>query len=144
MAKQTKRIYLAGPMSGLPQFNFPTFDAAAKNLRSKGWDVVSPAELDDPKTRAAALRSPDGAPGSGATNGETWGDFLARDVKLIADEGIEGIICLTGWQRSKGARLETFIGRLIGLDIVHYPSLRKVSDRELQVAHGVPLGVSNY
>ena len=104
------RVYLAGPMTGIPQFNFPAFDAAARDLRDRGFDVVSPAEMDDPETRRAALASPDGAPGSGTTNGETWGDFLARDVKLIADGGIEAIIVLPGWERSRGARLETFVG----------------------------------
>lgn len=132
-----KRIYLAGPMTGYPGFNFRTFDAAAKELRAKGWDVVSPAELDDPQTRRAALRSPDGAPGSGSSGGETWGDFLARDVKLIADEGIEGIITLEGWRKSKGARLETFIARLMGLPILKYKDMRSVTPRELEKAHGL-------
>ena len=113
------RLYLAGPMTGIPQFNIPAFDAAAARLRAEGFDVVSPAELDDPATRAAALASPDGAPGSGSSNGETWGDFLARDVKLIADGGIEAIAVLPGWDRSRGARLETFVGAaLCGLPII--------------------------
>lgn len=132
-----KRIYLAGPMTGYPGFNFRTFDAAAKVLRLAGWDVVSPAELDDPETRKVALRSKDGSPESGSTRGETWGDFLARDVKLIADGGIEGIITLDGWRKSKGARLETFIGRLMGIPILKYNNLRPVTSRELEKAHGL-------
>jgi hypothetical protein len=108
-----KRVYLAGPMTGIPQFNFPAFDAAAEELRGLGYDVVSPAELDSEETREAALASADGAPGSGSTTDETWGDFLARDVKLIADGGIEGVVVLPGWQRSRGARLETFIARAL-------------------------------
>jgi hypothetical protein len=132
-----KRIYLAGPMTGYPGFNFRAFDSAAKNLRSKGWDVVSPAELDDPIVRRAALRSKDGSPNTTDTGGETWGDFLARDVKLIADDGIEGIITLEGWRKSKGARLETFIGRLMGIPILKYKDLRSVTSRELEKAHGL-------
>lgn len=117
-----KRVYLAGPMTGIPQFNFPAFDAAAAALRGMGYDVVSPAELDSPEHRAAAMASADGDPTSynGAT-GETWGDLLARDVKLIADDGIEAIFCLPGWERSRGARLETFVGgALCGLPVFHY------------------------
>jgi hypothetical protein len=39
-------IYLAGPMRGLDNFNFPAFDAAAEYLRGFGFVVVSPAEHD--------------------------------------------------------------------------------------------------
>jgi hypothetical protein len=114
------RIYIAGPMTGIPQFNIPAFDAAAEDLRSLGHDVVSPAELDDPETRAAALLSLDGAPGEGSANGETWGDFLARDVKLITDGGIEAIAVIPGWERSRGARLETFVAFLNGVPTYEY------------------------
>jgi hypothetical protein len=116
------RVYIAGPMTNLPQFNFPAFDHAAKVLRALDYDVVSPAELDSPETRALAMASPDGDP-SHYAQGDTWGDFLARDVKLIADEGIEAIVTLPGWEKSRGARLETFVGRLCGLDIYEYATL---------------------
>ena len=119
------RLYIAGPMTGYPQFNIPAFDSAAEDLRRLGHDVVSPAELDDPEDRAAALASPDGGT-IHYTKGKTWGDFLARDVKLIADGGIEGIIVLPGWSMSKGARLETFVGHLKGLPIMAYPMLIRV------------------
>lgn len=128
------KVYLAGPMTGLPQFNFPAFDAAASQLRDRGYDVVSPAELDDPETRKAALASPDGAPGTGSHEGETWGDFLARDVKLIADGGIEAIFVLPGWHRSRGARLETFIGRALCRQRVWRMDNREVGLLRLAVA----------
>lgn len=115
-----ENVYLAGPMTGIPQFNIPAFDDAAEQLRMRGYAVFSPAELDDPDTRAAALASPDGAPGSGAANNETWGDFLARDVKLISDGGIEKVFVLPGWHRSRGARLETFVAALCGIPVYDF------------------------
>jgi hypothetical protein len=114
-----KATYIAGPMTGIPQFNVPAFDAAAAALREAGYIIVSPAELDDPETRRAALASPDGALGSGSANGETWGDFLARDVKLIADR-VERIIFLPNWERSRGAKLEGFVGILCNHDFATY------------------------
>lgn len=105
-------------MTGIPQFNFPLFVAYARALRRLGHEVVSPAEMDDPASRAAAMASPDGALGS-LPSGETWGTFLARDVKLLADDGIEGVIVLPGWAASKGARLETFLAKaILGLPIL--------------------------
>lgn len=107
------KVYVAGPMTGIPAFNFPAFHAAAAELRAKGHEVVSPAEMDSADSQAAAEASPDGSPGSGSANGETWGDFLARDVKLMADSGIEAVYVLPGWDHSRGARLETFAAAMI-------------------------------
>lgn len=113
------RYYLAGPMTGIPQFNYPMFDAAASILRSAGWTIVSPAELDDPAVQAAARASKDGAQVDGGIDGQTWGDFLARDVKLVADE-CDGVIVLPGWQRSRGARLEVTVAMLTGKPVLLY------------------------
>lgn len=114
------KVYVAGPMTGIPQFNYPAFVDLANALRQRGYDVVSPAELDDPSDKAAALASPDGAMLQYSEGtGKTWGDFLARDVKLLADDGIEAVVVLPGWEQSRGARLETFVANaLCGLPVV--------------------------
>lgn len=112
------RLYLAGPMTGYPQFNFPLFTETAERLRADGYDIVSPAEMDDEETTALAMASPDGAPGSGTANGETWADFLARDVKLIADE-VDGVVVLPKWWTSKGASLEVFVALLCNKPVYH-------------------------
>lgn len=110
----SKRYYLAGPMSGYPQFNFPLFHRAAKELREQGLTIISPAELDTPEVQAAALASTNGAL-AGPNNqiaDQTWGDILAKDVKLVADH-IDGIIFLHGWDQSRGANLEAVVGLLV-------------------------------
>jgi len=38
------RIYIAGPMTGLPDSNYPAFHAAAAAWREAGWEVENPAE----------------------------------------------------------------------------------------------------
>jgi hypothetical protein len=112
------KLYIAGPMSGIPQFNIPTFDKAAQELRDLDYDVVTPAELDDPEFREWCLDSPDGDLSKVPAHLQrTWGDLLARDVKLIADGDIEVIYVLPGWQGSRGARLETVVGHLAGLPV---------------------------
>jgi hypothetical protein len=130
-----RRLYIAGKMTGIPHFNFPAFDALAEDLRHTMVDdsfpeVVSPAEMDDPASRSAAMASPDGAPGSGSSNGETWGDFLARDVKLISDGGIDGIVLVEGndWQKSRGCLLETFVAHLNGIPIY---TVQRTYDRRI-------------
>jgi hypothetical protein len=102
--------YLAGPMSGHKQFNVPYFYEVAAKLRQKNVRVLNPADLDSDTVRSTCLRSLDG---DIAKLTETWGDMLARDVKLVADE-VAGIILLPGWEGSRGARLEAFVALLCG------------------------------
>lgn len=112
--------YLAGPMTGIPQFNFPLFDRAASDLRNNhDMKIISPAELDDDAgIRDKALASEDGQLKSAHID-ETWGDLLARDVKLIADV-CTGVVFLPDWHKSRGARLEAYVGILCGHDFARY------------------------
>lgn len=130
------RAYLANKMTGIPQFNYPWFIEAARYLREeKGIDVVSPHELDSPAEVEAAMASPDGDLAKfEAAADTTWGGILAKDVKLIADGGIEAVIVGPDWADSKGARLETFVAYQLGLPVLHYPDLVPVSVEDLMGA----------
>ena len=117
--------YLAGPMSGVPKFNFPLFESATRALRERGLTIISPAELDDPAVASAAHASANGAlDADGKVGGYTWGAMLGRDVQVVADE-CDGIILLPRWSVSRGARLEAYTGVLCGHVFGHYvPSQR--------------------
>ena len=104
--------YLAGPMTGIPHFNFPAFQEATKSLRAQGYNIISPVELDRPELAAAALASETGSI-SDLPKTETWGEILARDVRIIADE-CDGVMLLPYWYNSKGATLEAVVGLLCG------------------------------
>jgi hypothetical protein len=115
-----KPWYLAGPMTGIPHFNFPAFEQGARFLRERGMKIISPHEEDSPEVQAAAWGSPDGKlDADGKIAGETWGDILARDVKLVAD-GIHGVILLPGWEKSRGARLEAFVAITCDKPVLNY------------------------
>lgn len=122
------KVYIAGPMTGVKQFNVPLFDFVARRLREQGYAVVSPAELDSPEMRAAALQSSDGAlaPLEKVT-GETWGDVLARDVRVLSDCGVEGIVLLPDWWKSRGATLETTVGLLNRLKFFYWQTEESVA-----------------
>lgn len=106
-------FYLAGPMTGYPQFNFPAFDRAAAYLRRFGNRIVSPAELDDPVVREWAISSEDGENHSE----EDYLKFLRRDANIVMDPRCKGVICLPGWQASRGALMETYLCETFGKPI---------------------------
>lgn len=91
-------IYISGPMTGLPELNFPAFQAAASLLRAAGLDVLNPAELD---------HHPE----------STWASCLRRDIAALM--ACDSILMLDGWMQSKGARLERHIAVQLGMQ-VHY------------------------
>lgn len=129
----SKVWYLAGPMSGLPQFNVPKFDRITAILRGNGLTVINPAELDSDEMREEALKS-DGSGGIVAAQeagdfemaGETWGDVLARDVKVISDQ-VAGIILMDGWHESRGARLEALVALLNECEFLYWDDKRSVT-----------------
>jgi len=90
------RVYLAGPMTGLPEFNFPAFNAEAAILRAQGLTVINPAE-------------------HGIVEGAEWADYLRHDIAGLAS--CERIHLLRGWENSKGARLEVHIAQQLGMVI---------------------------
>lgn len=116
-----RKAYLAGKMSGEPEHGFPPFVAAAKDLRARGIDVVSPVEMDleDGFDHATAQDTYAGS--------QLWGEFLARDLTVIAQADVEAVIVLPGWEQSTGASWEVRWARQLGKPVLAYPDLQPVS-----------------
>ena len=104
------KYYLAGQMTGIPQFNFPRFVEVANRLRMIGMEILNPAEIDNDYDREQALASETGEEGSVTS---TWGQCLGRDIKIVADD-VDGVILMDNWHLSKGARLEAYCGIISG------------------------------
>lgn len=102
------RVYLAGPMTGLPLFNFPAFDEAEARLRALGYDVINPAQLD---------RDVGFDPATTVVSKEFLRDALRRDLSALCDA--DAIAMLPGWERSGGARVEWTLATHLGLYVVY-------------------------
>lgn len=101
-------------MSGIYLHNFPAFRRSAALLRRNGHEVVSPVEMDEGEGFDAASH-PNVEPGS-----EQWAAFLARDVAIVADATIEGVVVLDGWEASRGAALEVHVARELGKPVYRH------------------------
>ena len=108
------KIYLAGPMRGLPGFNFPAFASAACELRRLGHEVWSPHERDE-----AEGFDPD------RSEAAPLAYYMQFDLPAVCRS--DAVVCLAGWAASKGARLEVHVARAVGLPVLSYPSLAPVS-----------------
>ena len=87
-------IYIAGPMTCLPQYNYPAFDAMAKKLRAKGWTVINPTEI--------------GALFGSASFINTHDTILhvVSEMELAAISACQAIFLLPGWELSDGSLRE--------------------------------------
>lgn len=111
------RIYLAGPMTGIPHFNYPAFNAAAASLRGDGHTVFSPAEHDF-EMHGKDISNPEGsAEQAERDHGFSRRDALKADLSWICDNA-EAIALLPGWQRSTGAQTERALAVALGLKIM--------------------------
>lgn len=104
LLNRNKTVYVAGPMTGLPDWNYPAFHEASSALRSKGFVVFNPAEIPDgpSKTREQCMRT-------------------ALKMLLQCDY----IYLLPGWENSKGACLEFQVAEQIGAKVLN-PILQNV------------------
>lgn len=93
--KHIRKFYLAGPMRGLPNHNYPAFNAAASILRGKGFAVFNPAE----------------SFGGDATQDPSV--YFHKDFKELLR--CDAIALLNGWVKSEGASVEFSVAKLLGL-----------------------------
>lgn len=113
------KIYLAGPMSGMPNFNAPAFAASAAKLRRWGHEVFSPAEHDQ-ATDGSDFHDkyPDGDTQRAVSNGFSLRGALKADLDWICDHA-EAIYMMRGWENSKGARTEHALAVALGLRVMY-------------------------
>lgn len=97
------RLYLAGPMNGYPEKNFPAFHDAAAKLREVGYEVISPAENPIPDSDL-----------------KTWQNALCYDVGECVCK-VDGVAVMPKFYESKGAALEVHTALALGKELVLIP-----------------------
>jgi hypothetical protein len=83
-------LYVAGPMSGFLDYNWPAFRAASSQLRTLGFSVRCPTE-------------------SGASFEMSWTDCMRLSLHMLLVS--EAVALLQGWEGSSGAAIEVGLAR---------------------------------
>lgn len=87
-------IYVAGPMTGYPEFNYPAFRAAGDLLHAAGFQVLLPLHEDTSKP---------------------WAFYMKHALRMVLEA--DGLALLDGWEASKGAPLEVHVAKALKLDV---------------------------
>lgn len=93
-------IYLSGPMTGYPDFNYPAFRKATTVLRMQGLEVFDPSECFD------------------GDQGLSKEVYMREDIAAVLKASI--VVVLDGWEQSPGARLEVEVAKAIGIPVESY------------------------
>lgn len=89
-----RKLYLCGPITGVPEYNKPAFDAAAAALRAAGYTVFNPLE-------------------NGLARTAPWEDHMRADLAQMM--GCDALAVLPGAHFSRGAKLEMDLAMQSGI-----------------------------
>jgi hypothetical protein len=112
-AARANTIYIAGPMTGLPEWNYPAFHRASAEWRRNGWTVLNPAE------------------GFGGRTDLPYERYMRAAIKLVMRSS--AIALLPGWQASRGACMEVLIAARQGYEFFDAVTGRKIATPDVHV-----------
>lgn len=118
-----KRIYIAGPMTGYPSYNFPAFDAADRALTQAGWETLNPAQMD---------RDEGFDPDRDTPTREWLDEAMQRDLDALM--AADAIALLPGWEESTGAKGEYGLAKWRHIPAYSLPDMREI-DARIEIVH---------
>jgi len=90
------RLYIAGPMTGLPNYNLDNFRAAEAQLQAAGYGAVNPGRR-------------------GVIEGYTWVDYMKLGIADLLTCG--AVATLPDWEMSRGASIEVSLAQDLEMDV---------------------------
>jgi len=88
------KIYISGPITGIPDGNRRAFSMASMQLDIAGHESVSPHN-------------------NGLPADASWQEHMRADIRILMD--CEGMALLPGWRQSKGAQIERDLALSVGI-----------------------------
>lgn len=113
------KIYIAGPMTGLEDKNYPAFQSAKERCIALGHDAISPHDA------------------FGGDSTRPYTDYIREDTKMLLE--CEAIALLPGWEKSRGARYELLLAQMLGLVVLESLTFTVIPSWVLVVEMETPL-----
>jgi hypothetical protein len=102
------KVYIAGPMTGYDEFNFPQFFQAERELKDLGHEPLNPAWNNGLSLEEAVENA--------NYDGRSWQDYMRKDLLFLSQADV--VCVLEGWKKSKGAQLEVQIAKALDIPIM--------------------------
>lgn len=115
-----KKVYISGPMSDVENLNFEEFEKAEIKMKSFGFEVFNPHKFMELETKAFNESI------QGLTKNEVWVKYMKVDLIKMLQE-CEFVLALNNWERSRGATLELFIAKSLGMPIIHHETYEELN-----------------
>lgn len=111
------KVYIAGPMRGIPGFNFDAFFEAQQLLENLGHEVFNPAARDTEKHPEIDWQDSSGSEDEIAAVGFNIREALHADTEFITLHA-DAVVLLPGWSGSRGATAERALALALGLKVM--------------------------
>ena len=125
-----KHIYIAGPMTGLPKFNFPAFFAAAEKYKRRGYIVHNPADKDGEQDLKGFATGDAKAAVAGGFN---FKEAYLWDIDKVINS--DAIYMLRGWENSPGAVGEHAVAVAVRRHYPNFEIIYESAEAALEVAN---------
>lgn len=114
-----KRVYISGPITGIPDKNKYAFEKYENRFKELNLDPVNPLKL---FTEQEALLMDLKLENNEITEKEYWAYFMKRDIAEMIECDIVAV--LPNWENSKGANLEVYLARSLFMPIIDATNLQ--------------------
>lgn len=95
-----KKLYISAPVSGRdPEECRKFFDGVAREAAERGWQPINPMD-------------------NGLDTEAPWEQHMRKDIRMMLE--CDAVILVSGWQFSRGCRLEEIIARETGLEVIEH------------------------
>lgn len=98
------RIYISGPITGMPAGNRPAFTAAALQLQGLDHTVINPHDVGDLVEQRMHPKEPG------------WSNYMRTDI--VALMCCDAVALLDGWQLSRGSTVERGLAIDLGMTVM--------------------------